>query len=874
MKHALFFALLTINTLPLSAQWVDDFSDGDFSSAPAWLGDVERFAVFNDRLQLRDTAAAGSNASFLYSRAPTTIADTTQWEGFFFLNFSPSAANLCRWYLAVNSPPGSGSFTGYYLQLGGVSGNTDALELYRQDGSERVLLLRGREGAMGGGTATVRVAVSRFPGGEWRLLADYSGGYDLQEEGSVTDDTYIVSEYTGIGCLYTASRSNHFFFDDFSITPLYEDNAGPTLLSVHALDERSLRLMVDEPLDAAMAVNPAHYQLDGGQGRPMAVLYDSLDLNTLILVFDNPFINLQSYTLTIDSLADRSGNIVLGLQHTFPFVLTGRAGWQELVISEIMADPSPTVGLPNAEYLELLNRSDQLLELSDYSLLAGSNLQQLPEGLLLPGERILLCRADQLALFSAYGRVAAMSAFPALSNSGSTLSILDQQGVRLLTLSYSISWYRDEQRSDGGYSMEMQDETGPADCAANWRASLAAAGGTPGQGSSLTQLPPDRQAPRLQQLAVASASELSLQYDEALAPESVEAVGNFQFEPWVDIAEVVADNDGHTLHLFLQDSLRPGQIYRLRVLAGIADCLGNRADAASYRLGLPEPPLAGDLIINELLFNPLSGGVDFAEIYNRSDKTISLNRLYIGNSQAQPLPDLSRISAGGLLLPGEYAVFSPSPADIMARYTVAAPDKLFSQLLPVMPDERGNFSLYDARLVMLDSIDYDESWHSPLLTEVDGISLERIFPEQPGNRQDNWHSAASMAGYATPTARNSQFRVFSPLQAGEQARYFQLSENVFSPDGDGYQDFMLLTYEIPTTGYVADVRIYDLEGREIMRLGRRALLAGSGHYQWDGTTLRGQRARAGIYAVHVRYYRPDGRQGRETYSCVLAGQLD
>ena len=310
------------------------------------------------------------------------------------------------------------------------------------------------------------------------------------------------------------------------------------------------------------------------------------------------------------------------------------------------------------------------------------------------------------------------------------------------------------------------------------------------------------------------------------------------------------------------------------MLAGIADCLGNTADTASYRLGLPELPAVGDLIINELLFNPQSGGADFAEIYNRSDKVISLNGLYIGNSQLQPQADLRRIGVDGLLLPGEYAVFSPSPADILARYTVATPNQLFSQSLPGMPDERGNFSLYDAQLVVLDSIDYDESWHSPLLTEVDGISLERIFPDQPGNRKDNWHSAASAAGYATPTAPNSQLRAFTPTQMAGRAQYFQLSENVFSPDGDGYQDFMLLTYEMPATGYMADVRIYDLEGREIMRLGRRALLAGSGHYQWDGTTLRGQRARAGIYAVQVHYYRPDGRQGRETFSCVLAGRLD
>ena len=62
---------------------------------------------------------------------------------------------------------------------------------------------------------------------------------------------------------------------------------------------------------------------------------------------------------------------------TFTSICKGQeeAGTYSLVISEIMADPHPSVALPDAEYLEIFNRGPSPVSLAGYRLLFGDNLK-------------------------------------------------------------------------------------------------------------------------------------------------------------------------------------------------------------------------------------------------------------------------------------------------------------------------------------------------------------------------------------------------------------------------------------------------------------------------------------------------------------------
>lgn len=854
------------------SQLMDDFSDGNFSANPGWAGDASRFVVTNGELQLSDGMAAANNTSSLYVSAPTSLAASTVWQFYVRLNFSPSSSNLARVYLASSLPPGAASFTGYYLQIGGISGNADALELYRQDGINRSLLLSGDAGALGGATAIARVRVTRSTAGTWTLEADYTGATNWQVQGIATDNTYDLGQYMGVHCIYTATRADAFFFDDFLVDPLYTDQSAPNSITVEALNSLSLKLTANEPLEPGIASQPSRYFVDGGIGQVLTAQMDPQDPASVNLGLANPLTNLQTYQLTADGLADANGNAAATLQASFTYTEVGQIEPGDLIISEFMPDPSPPLGLPNAEYIELYNRSNKVLDVGGLGLSTGSTPQVLPSFLLLPNRYLIITNINSAADFAGQGQVLGLTSFPALTNTGDDIILLSAQGSTLFQLTYTDDWYADPDKAEGGFSLELIQLSGPYDCPGNWRASLSPTGGTPGKLNSVNGQATDQNSPTLINVFPLSAQELVLRFDDILDPTTAEDIALYTLSPSGNIIDAMLEADRYSVRLLLDAPLQTGQSYTLLIGAGLSDCLGNTTAPISRLVGLPQAPAPGDLVINEVLFNPFSGGVDFVELYNRSDKTIDLRGLRLANRSPDMPIDLEDIRVNYLVFPGDYIAITPFAPNIRQWYGLAKPEALIENDLPSLPDDRGNISLLGLDFIAIDSLDYDENWHSALLRDHNGISLERLQPNAPTQNAGNWHSAAGSVGYASPTGPNSQLREGNPPL--ETDKLFFLTEPTFSPDGDGFQDYLLLEYRQPEVGYLVDIQIFDAQGRETIRLGTRELLANEGAFLWDGSTRDAQKARVGIYVIVIEYYSPNGDTKRETHTCVLAGKLD
>jgi hypothetical protein len=147
--------------------------------------------------------------------------------------------------------------------------------------------------------------------------------------------------------------------------------------------------------------------------------------------------------------------------------------------------------------------------------------------------------------------------------------------------------------------------------------------------------------------------------------------------------------------------------------------------------------------------------------------------------------------------------------------------------------------------------------HFSLLADTRGVSLERLSFEKPGTDANNWHSASKTIGYATPGCPNSQG--FSTFETDEM---FRLSPTLISPDDDGIDDFLTISYNLETSGFTGNIRIFNSHGRMVRHLVKSELLGTQGNYFWDGLSDQNQKLPSGVYIVIFDIFSLDGRTHR------------
>ncbi len=193
--------------------------------------------------------------------------------------------------------------------------------------------------------------------------------------------------------------------------------------------------------------------------------------------------------------------------------------------------------------------------------------------------------------------------------------------------------------------------------------------------------------------------------------------------------------------------------------------------------------------------------------------------------------------------------------------------------MPGFNDDLGNVSLLSEGLfapVLLDEVTYSEDWHHSLLDDEEGVSLEKINSSAVSQSSDSWHSAAETAGFATPTAINSQLSDNS----APSEEIVTLENETFSPDNDGYKDFLIININPGAPDYLANIKVLDVKGRVIKNLSRNVSLASSDLIKWEGDNIEGNKAKIGIYIIWVELFNPDGNVEYYKKRCVLAAKLN
>ncbi|MBK6634450.1 MAG: lamin tail domain-containing protein [Chitinophagaceae bacterium] len=118
------------------------------------------------------------------------------------------------------------------------------------------------------------------------------------------------------------------------------------------------------------------------------------------------------------------------------------AGRNDIVIGELMADPSPPVSLPNNEWIELCNISATAFNLLGWRIGDASGQSgPMPSYILLPDSFVIVCTGSAVATMSAFGPAISVTGFPSLDNTGDQIYLRSPQNRIIHAVNYSDSWY-------------------------------------------------------------------------------------------------------------------------------------------------------------------------------------------------------------------------------------------------------------------------------------------------------------------------------------------------------------------------------------------------------------------------------------------------
>jgi hypothetical protein len=538
----------------------------------------------------------------------------------------------------------------------------------------------------------------------------------------------------------------------------------------------------------------------------------------------------------------------------------GSPATASLVISEIMADPAPSYGLPEKEYLEITNRTDESLSTGGIMLISGPDTAYLAAEAVAPGEHVILCSTGNRVIFLPYGRVMAVKSFPSLNNDGELISLRDGCGRLIHAISYTPALLGDGPKADGGWSAELTDMGNPFNEPDAWQPSSDPSGGTPGRANSSALETTDATCPRVMAVWPESALRVAVLFNETVMISSD--------APWIaDGREtrpaLSGDPADRKVIVPLTEEIRPGAVITLLIASSVTDFAGNVPCSPELRTGIPADPLPGDILFNELMPDPAEGCSEYLELYNGSGKVIDLSRLSAASSYSAAASSFTSVPRQ--LLPGGYVAFTTGRQSVLDYFPCADPQAVFeADRMPSLYDDSGTLLLYDRGLNVIDRVDYSSSMHLLFLSGTEGVALEKSSPSLPSDVAGNWHSASEACGWGTPGAPNSV--TVTPADGG---RGLTLSSSRVSPDGDGFEDIVSVGVFPGGEGNVISVTIFNDRGYPVRRLAERYAAGAGGQFIWDGTSDSGALLPAGLYMIMAESFNTAGSSHRWKEVCAL-----
>ena len=756
------FLLLFLAPCCIFSQFSDNFSDGVFQGAPSgtrsveWTGDVEKFVV-NADLQLQlDAPTTGSPAQLKNAKALSTNAF---WEWWMKLNFNPTSSNYAKVYLTSDAPDLNGDLNGLFIRVGHTNKN---VSLISQKGKTTKVLIDGTANRLNKTSISINIQAKWDKKGKFGLYSKMDDEHEYVLEGTCSLTDVFSGTYFGIVCTFSSTRNKAFFFDDFLVRALRDDEQGE----------------------------------------------------------DDPVIPPDPDLLEED----------------------------DVVFSEIMANP----GSVDPEYVEFYNRSNKTFNLKNYLYYYGTNSYKLPDAEIKPNEYFVFTKTTAVATFPTDIKVFGVASFPTLANTGKLLMFGRDDGTLISWFEYSDKMYGSTEKKGGGWSLECIDLENKSNTALNWTGSDNV-GGTPGKTNSVKKVNPDTEIPVITGIQTLENNEVQLTFSKPMNRKTLTEKSSYTLsKSSYDIISFTTDFPQGLEVILKFNSLPPqGEMFEL-LLNGVKDRSGFGLENPSILLGYGYEATVNDIVINEILFNPPTGGNEYVEIYNRSNKAFDLRFLSITSRKPSDgsFNSLYKLATTPLLLqPQEYLVITKNK-DLVCSFFECRPSSSFVELsvMPSLANASGCAVLLNNQTnEIIDEFAYTEKMHTATISSKKGIALERADFNRPATDPDNWYSASATSGFGTPGYLNSQFNPTTDINEGISVTFPEI-----------YSDNYNIHYQFNSSGYRCHAYVYDMTGRVVTEIANNKMLGTEGILVWNGKSSSGQTLASGIYLIYMEVFDTKG----------------
>ena len=645
-----------------------------------------------------------------------------------------------------------------------------------------------------------------------------------------------------------------------------EDLTAPNLLVAEVVNAQTIQMSFDESIDAS-SFQLSDFQINQSIN-PSALDISLVSQGIIKLTFSNDLPQEQSLNLRYRNIADESGNTIVGEQFVELFYYQAKAFY--VLIDEIMADPSPTVYLPESEYIELYNSKDFAMNLEGWTLDINSYSYILPICEIPAKSYLLLVPIDNKSLFDSTLNMIEVFPDGKITNSEARITLHSPEGEWVHQVNYTEDWHTENYKKNGGWSVEMIDKVQPCNMLNNWSSSVDNLGGTPDKDNSI-----NGENTKLSDLEILNVyfdtTNVIIQFNQYLDPTYQPNQYCFLLDANSPNTVVYQIGEDY-MSLSFDDVYEENTPYNLTISDTIFICDGSYIDIPfTLRIGIPTQVDSNDIVINEIFFNPIGDNKQYVEFYNQSDKILDLQEMKLAvldDDIIKPKDVISDVPM--IVFPKDYFVLTKDRNNILSQFNVKYPDRLFqTEEIPSLSTTEDYFYLLNKGDKVIDEIHYMEDFHNPILSEVEGVSLEKVNPKSSGLTASAWQSASQSSGFGTPTYQNSQFSD----ENTESDDVISFESETFSPDMDGYKDYLIINYKLEKSGYAANVNIYDSKGHYIYELVSNEYTGREGQWTWDGRDMNKESSPLGIYILVFEFIHADGSVIEEKKVCTIAGKL-